>query len=142
MRRKLTGMATGMNLDSHMLIHGPVAQQEVPRYVRYADAGILAFPDHEWWNVQSPLKLFEYLAMAKPVIVTDIPMNKSVVGDSPCAFLIRDNSPEQIAAGIRQAIADRASLTARGVAGRALVEKEYTWSAQAHKIIRYLDGLR
>ena len=49
-----------------LFIPMPVLAHQIPRYLHSAHIGILAFPNHEWWSVQSPLKLFEYLTMSKP----------------------------------------------------------------------------
>jgi glycosyltransferase involved in cell wall biosynthesis len=102
---------------------------------------MLAFPDHEWWSVQSPLKLFEYFAMAKPVIATDIPMNTSVIGAMKCAFLIKNNTPDDICAGIKLAMATKDRLSEMGAEGRSLVEKTYSWREQASKIGAYLQTI-
>lgn len=142
MREKMKQMIVEMGLSNNVIVHDPVPIRQIPRYLIKAHVGILAFPDHEWWSVQSPLKLFEYFAMAKPVIATDIPMNRNVIGDTNSAFLIKNNSPEEICAGIKMAITNKEHLSEMGAAGRSLVEKEYTWRKQAHKIVTYLKTLQ
>jgi glycosyltransferase involved in cell wall biosynthesis len=139
MREKMREMVRERGLTEHVVIHDPVPKEAIPSYVNGADAGILAFPDHEWWSVQSPLKLFEYLAMAKPVIATDIPMNRGVVGGSEAAILIADNSVEQICNGIRKAMEQRKRLSEMGRIGRKIVEEKYSWAYQAQRIVEYLQ---
>ncbi|HUN55806.1 MAG TPA: glycosyltransferase [Smithella sp.] len=138
MREKMEAMVRERGLDNHVVICGPVPNHEIPRYLHSAHIGILAFPDHEWWSVQSPLKLFEYLAMSKPVIISDIPMNRNVVGNRNIAFYIKDNSAGQICEGIRTAVINREHLSAMGEEGRKLIVEEYSWMSQAGKINKYL----
>jgi glycosyltransferase involved in cell wall biosynthesis len=138
MEDKLKGLIQTMNLHENAMVHKPVPYLHIPRYIKAAHVGILPFPNLEWWNVQSPLKLLEYLAMEKPVIASDIPMNRDVVKSRNCAFFIKDNSPEQIYEGIKKAIAHKEDLTIMGALGRAIVEKEFTWEHQAKKILDYL----
>jgi glycosyltransferase involved in cell wall biosynthesis len=141
MKGKLQKLVRSLALDDHATIRDPLPHFEIPRYIKGADIGILAFPDLSWWRVQSPLKLFEYLAMETPVIATDIPMNRSVIRSCDCAFLIQDNTPERIAEGIKMAIRNRERLSIMGEAGRKLVAKEFTWVRQAESIIEYLKGM-
>jgi glycosyltransferase involved in cell wall biosynthesis len=142
MKERLVEMIKTLKLCGHAVVCDPIPHHEVPRYIKGADVGILAFPDHEWWRVQSPIKLFEYLAMETPVIATDIPMNRNVMQGHDCGFLIEDNTPERIAEGIKQAIQKKNELRRMGSVGRALVESEYSWDRQAEKILRYLAFLK
>lgn len=138
MREKMKAMVRERDMDDNVIICGPVPNNEIPRYLHSAHIGILAFPNHEWWSVQSPLKLFEYLAMSKPVIISDIPMNRNVVGNRNIAFYIKDNSVEQICEGIKTAIINRQQLSGMGEEGRKIIVEEYSWMSQAGKINKYL----
>jgi len=139
MKKKLAEMINTLGLREHAMVSDPVPHSEVPRLLKSADIGILPFPDHEWWRGQSPIKLFEYFAMETPVIATNIPMNRSVIGAHDCAFVIPDNSPAQIAAAIRQAITEKERLPQMGAVGRQLVQSTYTWDRQAERILSYLE---
>jgi len=138
MKEKLAEMIDTLKLCNHAMVSDPVPHSEVPRFLKSTDIGILPFPDHEWWRGQSPIKLFEYFAMETPVIATNIPMNRSVIGTHDCAFIIPDNSPAQIAAAIRQAITEKERLPRMGAVGRQLVQSTYTWDRQAERILSYL----
>jgi glycosyltransferase involved in cell wall biosynthesis len=118
-----------------------VPYREVPVYLSVADAGILPFPSLKWWNMSCPLKLIEYLAMEKPVVLTDIPGHRAVVGGSECAFYIRDNSPATIALAIRNLAERKDSLTRIGKEGRKIVLEKFTWENQAHNLLNYIASL-
>lgn len=141
MRQPLEKLIAALGLQDHAAVRDPVPHAEIPRYIKSADIGILPFPDHIWWRTQSPIKLFEYLAMETPVIATDIPMNRSVIRWHQCAFMIPDNSPVRIAEGIKKALEARTELSAMGKEGRRLVEEEFTWDRQAERILTHLQGL-
>jgi len=72
------------------------------------------------------------------VIISDIPMNRNVVGNRNIAFYIKDNSVEQICEGIKTAIINRQQLSGMGEEGRKMIVEEYSWMSQAGKINKYL----
>ena len=49
---------------------GPVEYAELPQYAKHFDVAIIPFAEGEIARTTSPLKLFEYFALQKPVIVT------------------------------------------------------------------------
>jgi len=135
-------MVKNMALDRYVLIHPPVPQSEVPKYIKSADIGILPFPDIEWWRVSSPLKLMEYLAMKKPVIVTNIPAHRNVIGNKKCGIFIPNHQPEAIIQGIKSAIENRKKLADWGEEGLNIILNNYTWDHQALKIVNFLNTLK
>lgn len=118
-----------------------VPYDEVPYYIASCQLGILPFPDITWWRVSNPIKLMEYLAMEKPVIVTDIEAHRDVVVTESCAFYIANNSPLDIKKAIEKAYENKENLPFYGKAGRKIVEDRYTWEAQAHALENYLCKL-
>lgn len=135
----LCKMVVDLNLSKYVRIEGPISYEKMPLYVDLADVGILPFPKDLWWRVSSPIKLMEYLALSKPVIVTDIEAHRDVLSDRPFAFYIQSNRPVDIASGILQAYRRRKRFPSIGKQGRALVEKNHTWKAQVSRLETYLD---
>ncbi len=119
-----------------------VPHEDVPCYVGASDVGILPYPDIEWLNMNTPLKLLEYMAMEKPVILTDIRAHRAVTNDAPCAIYIEDNSPARIADGIRKLVKEKSAIPAIGRKGRQIVLEEFTWKQQAHNLLAYAGRLQ
>ena len=106
-----------------------------------ADVGILPFPELMWWRVSCPLKLMEYLAMEKPVIVTDIEAHRHVLDGIHCGLFISSNRPADIAQGILKMYQNREQLGTIGKEGRIRVQDKYTWEAQTIKLEKYLYSI-
>ena len=47
-------------LQKNVIIHDPVEQLQVPKFISMSDICIVSLPDHPYWRAQSPLKLLEY----------------------------------------------------------------------------------
>ncbi len=125
-------------LEKRVSFEKPVDYKEVPNWINRCDVGILPFQDWESWNVSSPIKLFEYLACGRPVIVTDIPAHRNVLGNSEFAFWAGESSPQNIATAIRRASEKRKEFKNFESKARELVLRKFTWAQQAAKLKDFL----
>jgi len=140
-RGELEFLIKQMRLGNNVFLHEVVPYSEVPRYISSCDVGILPFPDINWWQVSSPIKLMEYLAMEKPVIATDIEAHRLVLGSVKCAFFVRSHNPGDISEGILKAYQNRERLREWGRYGRKIIEEGYTWEKQAMRLAAYLKDI-
>ncbi|MDD5368008.1 MAG: glycosyltransferase [Anaerolineaceae bacterium] len=107
---------------------------ELPAYLDSIDVATIPFVVNQITNSTSPLKLFEYMAGGKPVVVT--PMRECMqypgvlVGDSPERFAER---------------LDEALKLAKDPAYQEILQKvvyENTWDTRARQILRALADRR
>jgi glycosyltransferase involved in cell wall biosynthesis len=99
------------HLSDVIQLRGPVDYTEVPDYIAACDVGIVPLPDHEWFRYQCPIKLLEYLATGKPVIVSNIPANAWVVSRAPVAIFLEGTNSKDIAEGVTRFIAMRKNMS-------------------------------
>jgi glycosyltransferase involved in cell wall biosynthesis len=78
----------------------------------------------------------EALAMAKPVVVTDVGGNGELVIDNETGLLVPVRDPERLAAGILTLLRSPAHAAALGRAGRRMVERECSHDIKAEQIER------
>jgi glycosyltransferase involved in cell wall biosynthesis len=83
-------------------------------------------------GVNTPFKVYTYLASGRPLVATRIPTHTQLLDDT-LAFLV-EPSAEGLAAGIRAALADPPEARRRAERGRALIEKEYSAARYAEKV--------
>jgi glycosyltransferase involved in cell wall biosynthesis len=138
---ELESLRRELDLENNVFLHKSVPYEDVPEYIASCDIGILPFPNLNWWRVSSPLKLMEYLAMGKTVIVTNIEAHREVLNNSSCGVFIKSHEPEEIAEGIEKAYHLRNKLRKMGKTGRELVIRKYTWEKQAENLINFLKTL-
>jgi glycosyltransferase involved in cell wall biosynthesis len=134
----LLKLANDLQLGDNFLHLPAVPYQEAPRYVNLCDIGIMAYPDSEYWTYNNPIKLLEYLALGKPVIVRDMVTFRSVVDGHPGAIFIARNDPITIADAICDAQMDSERLQMRGIQGRDIIVQNYTWAQQATRVDSFL----
>ena len=93
-------------------------------------AAVLASPRRR--GVNTPFKIYTYLASGRPLVATRILSHTQVLDDAT-AWLV-DPTAEGLAGGIRAALADGAEAARRAASGRALVEREYSPTRYAQKV--------
>ncbi len=139
---RLAAWIDELNLGHCVQLRGKVNYQEIPEHIAKADIGIVPLPDEFCWQVSTPLKLFEYLAMGKPVLVSPIEAHFAVAKDHPAALFLQSTSPVDIAAGIIAAYHQRDQLSRHAMEHRARAAEQFSWSNRAKQLVDYLASLR
>jgi glycosyltransferase involved in cell wall biosynthesis len=129
-------------LSRRIHLYDPVSYDCVPSVIKACDVGLLSLRDCPAWNTSSALKLFEYMAMAKPVIVSDIPAHRDLLDGRSFAFFM----PEYSASGLVAALNAFCTLEgekrrAAGTAARDFVMKGHTWDDRARTITAFFNAL-
>ncbi|HEX7344818.1 MAG TPA: glycosyltransferase family 4 protein [bacterium] len=124
-----------------VILQPGVPYADIPKWIAMADLCIVPLPDHPWWRVSSPLKLMEYLAMGKPVLLTEMQAHRAVMPSDDDAFYVSRCGPQEFANGIRHAINERHRFAKLGQKGRRKAIEELTWEGQAAILKRYLENV-
>jgi glycosyltransferase involved in cell wall biosynthesis len=88
-----------------------------------------------------PNKLFEYMSAELPVIASDFPLWREIVADTGAGICVDPESPDAIAAAIRDLLRDESAMERMGNAGRQAVLNTYNWPAEAAKLVRFYKEL-
>lgn len=134
-----------LGLTEKVVFHDMVPHTHVPDYLHAANVGLVPAPNTPWYQVSCPLKLIEYLAMGKPVIVTNIVANRMVLqnrGDAvyvPCDKKSRPSSGA-LAEAIQEAY-HRFSGMSYSSENRHIAIEEYNWTILSQRIEAYLQNL-
>lgn len=87
----------------------------------------------------SPLKLFEYMAMGKPIVVADLPSIREVVQHEQHALLFAAEQPAALAAAVNRLMTDPVLGARLGLAAQAH-SRNYSWHARAAHILKFMRG--
>ena len=87
----------------------------------------------------SPLKLFEYLALGRPIVASDLPAIREVLTHDETALLVPPGDPRALAAAMTQIAGDPGLAARLADAARALAPS-YTWEARARRLEAALEA--
>lgn len=123
--------ARELGVSARVTVTGVVQRDRVAAYVAAFDLALQ--PDVV--DYASPLKLFEYLALARPVVAPDKPNIREVLTHEKNALLFNADDPQAFTAAIERLASD-APLRARlAQAARATIEQGgYTWDHNAQRV--------
>ncbi len=117
---------------------GFVAYESIPSIIAEADIGMCPLPDIPEWNVSSPLKVLEYMACAKPVILTPIDAHKDVLSEQGFVVWATGFDSTALANAMTDAANRIAELAEESWQGREIVEGHYSWESHASSMDDFL----
>lgn len=88
-----------------------------------------------------PTKMFEYMALGLPVIVSDFPLYRAVIDKVNCGLLVDPLNPQAIAAAVQWMLEHPEEATAMGERGREATRTEYNWTTEAQKLAGFYARL-
>lgn len=140
LRKKLEDRVNGSSLKNSVIFTGSIAHNELPQYIACFDIGVM--PDSNDYG--SPIKIFEYMAMGKPVLAPKIGPIEEAVEDGKNGLLFERNNEYELANAIIQLL-KKDNLLYRKISSdcRAIVLEKHTWIKNAQSILfRWQDIIK
>jgi glycosyltransferase involved in cell wall biosynthesis len=127
-------------------LHGPVRFtgwipfEKVPEVMSGAQVCVSCVLPTRFTNYARPLKLFEYLASRKPVVVSNIPGHLQVVHHLKECMVYDANDPNDLAHKILRLLRD-AKLRQRLAINGYKVAENYSWETSTATLLRFYDSI-
>ncbi|MBM3250112.1 MAG: glycosyltransferase family 4 protein [Candidatus Omnitrophica bacterium] len=126
--------------DPHIMLKEWVHPDEVPEYLGRIHIGL--FPvarDNKFNRAKSPVKLFEYMASAKPVVASAIGEPQDIIRDGEDGFLAA--TKEEFGAKMRRLIRDASLRKEMGQRARQTIEEKYSLAVLGKRLSAILNRL-
>lgn len=115
--------------------HGMLDQPSTFRLLRRVRAGLVLYhaePNH----VESlPQKIFEYMGARLPVIASDFPLWRRLLGEVECGILVDPKKPGEIAEAIKWVLSHPREAEEMGKRGQQAVLTKYNWDSEGEKLV-------
>lgn len=117
-----------------------IPPDEIPCYLSNIDVGLLPLTQDTKFNKsKSPTKLFEYMAMAKATVSSNIGEPSHIIKDGDSGFLAKDKN--EFIEKMEGLIKDPVLRRDLGRSARSLVEKEYSLEVLVRKFYDVLNTI-
>jgi glycosyltransferase involved in cell wall biosynthesis len=83
----------------------------------------------------SPTKLYEYMAVGRPIVASDLGQIAEVLTDGESALLVPPDDPRALAGAIVRLVDDSCLRLRLGNAARAAAEARHTWRHNAQRVL-------
>ena len=138
--RRLQDLAKDKDVAERVLWQGYVPHRRIPRILETCHIALSPLPPLRAYEVSSPAKVFEYLAMKKVVIATDILAHRKIIRHGENGLLVPPGDPEALAQAIASVYHDEALRRRLAENARESV-KPYEWKQMLGVLERRLREL-
>jgi len=137
-KAELQEKALAENLKN-VVFHPPVSKEVVPTYYNLADVCLVPLRDVELFQTFIPSKMFEIMAMGKPIVASLSGEAASIMRASGGAILAEPENTAQVTEAIKTLYQDAQKRADLGHKGRAFVESRYSRKSLADTYISLMQ---
>lgn len=136
-RAALQARAAALGLADRMTLTGWVAHDALPALIARMDVAVAPYPASTS-HYFSPLKLYEYLAMGRPVVASAIGQSAALLGPDGAGLLVPPGDPEALSQALSWIARD--PRLARELGQRAArLGQRLDWTANARQVAALVD---
>jgi len=137
-RAALEKRAMALNVTNRLTFTGVVGRDQVAAHVAAFDVALQpAVVDYA-----SPLKLFEYMALGRPVVAPAQPNIMEILTDGEDAVLFDPRDPQGLGGAVERLCRDAGLRQRIGEAGRRTIQsRRLTWADNAARVTELFAGL-
>lgn len=137
-RPQLEARIASLGLTERVALAGRVPHSEMRDYIAAMDIAVVA---EDRTAVASPMKLLEYMAMARPVVAPRLDNIRDLVDDQADGVLFRAGDSAELAAALGRLAASVPLRRRLGENARRKIEQTRNWQRNAEAIVALVGGL-
>jgi len=125
------GFIKNRQLQNYVTLTGWITREEIPSHIATMD--ITLMPNSNFYG--SPIKVFEYMGMAKPTIAPQLSPIEEIITNGEDGILIEPGSSDALRDAILDLIGKPEKRERMGLTGKRNVLANHTWVKNANSII-------
>lgn len=134
--------AARLGIASNVAFVGRVPRSEVPHYLAGFDVGYSGQVQMQVGQMyHSPLKLYEYMAMAKPPIASAFADAQQTVCEGKTGFLFQPNDRKDLKRALLSAFQAQDTLSKMGNLARKEIESNHSWVARVKFLVKNVERI-
>jgi glycosyltransferase involved in cell wall biosynthesis len=136
-------LSSGGCLEQSVLT-GLVRQEEGARHLAACDILVLpTIPNADGSPFfGSPTKLFEYMAMGRAIIASDVGQPAEILTDGYDALVVPPSDPQALVVALEKLIDDQSLRMRLGATARLKAETRHSWAAHVARLLERIEALR
>lgn len=130
------------NVKEQVVFKGFMRLEEAYKEAKTCFAGMAILEDLANHRLNYPTKLFEYMSVGLPVIISNFPLYDAVIEQHKCGISVNPNVVEEIADAIEYLYKNPAEAKKMGLNGQnAIDEGHYNWETEKTKLLNLYNSL-
>jgi len=141
--KEIKTLVSNLKLEDKFIFVGFLSGDQLPDYLSLADICVAPYMPGPWYEVskvETPLKVVEYMALGKPVVMSRI-SEENVLTWGNGGLLVTPGDVSELTSSLISLIEDEKLRNSLGENGRRFIEKEYSWQKITKKLISIYRSL-
>jgi len=138
---ELKRITKNLHVEDRVEFKGWVKNTSIPGYILESDIGVIPHKKNPHSDTTVPNKLFDYMACAKPVIVSNAAPLKRIVEEEKCGMVFTAGNVESFSEALTWMLQNREAAEEMGRNGAAAVRRRYNWDYDKGVLERLVNGL-
>lgn len=136
----LRNLVKELSLERSVDLKSWVNFREVPGIIRRSTICLIPHLKSEHTDTTIPNKIFDYMAMGKPVVVSDCDPLKRIIEEEKCGLTFKSGDAKDLSEKVIQILRDH-NMNAYGVSGKKAVEEKYNWDRDSEKVLNVIHTI-
>ncbi len=141
LRAELELLAAALGVEEDVVFTGMVPHASIPTWLQAMDLAVVPY-DEMPGAYFSPLKLFEYMAAARPIVAAGLPQVEDVLRDGDDALLYPAGDASALADRLSILLDDPAQANRLGRSARQRAERHHGWDRNARMVGNLIERER
>lgn len=137
----LQQLASNLEIRDVVNFNGQITTDLIPKYISQFDLGYCN-PSHELKELDkaynSPMKLYEYMAMSKPILSPLLPDLKNMKNYESYTYIIQQKGVLSITEAIQGALMNKQKLSQQGKLALQAIHDNHSWQDRVFGLKRHL----
>lgn len=126
---------------SNVKFHGYLPADKGWLVMKRCSAGLALLHPIPNYYESYPTKMFEYMAMGIPVIVSNFPLYRSIIEGNKCGLCVDPLDPSEIAKAIDYILTHPEEAQRMGENGLRAVKEQYNWDVEEKKLLALYEKI-
>jgi glycosyltransferase involved in cell wall biosynthesis len=142
MKSTWSAQAETLGLGQQVEFVGRVPWQDVPQYIAGCDIGYSGQIQLQMGKMYlSPMKLYEYMSMAKPVVASAFEDASRLVTEGETGFLFEPGDKQTLKQALIAAYAAQDRFSLMGQQARRQIEAEHSWANRVEHLLKATEAI-
>lgn len=142
MKQAWSEQAQTLGIAEQVKFIGRVPWQEVPQYIAGCDLGYSGQIQLQMGKMYlSPMKLYEYMSMGKPVIASAFEDAQRLVIEGETGFLFQPGNKSALKQALVKAVVAQDQLPSMGQKARQQIEAEHSWNNRVQHLLEETEKI-
>jgi glycosyltransferase involved in cell wall biosynthesis len=137
----LEKMCRRLRIEKNVVFTGWLDFKYVPSYIAASAVCLVPHSASGFTDTTIPHKLFQYMALGKPVIATNVKPIKRILEETRSGIVVPSGDYIRMAEGIIKLHDNKEYARKLGINGRKAVETKYNWKHEAKRLVQIYDEL-